>query len=78
MASLVSAFTEALRQRGVEPDTASLAAETGIAVFRVAFERWVAGPEDADLAEVMRATLADLSDSPPDVLGGWSCPAPGG
>ncbi|TCM50504.1 TetR family transcriptional regulator [Kribbella sp. VKM Ac-2568] len=62
MASLVTAFTEALRQRGVEPDTASLAAETGIAVFRVAFERWVTGPEDADLADVMRGTLADLSE----------------
>jgi len=61
MASLASAFTEALRQRGVEPAIASLAAETGVAVFRVAFERWVAGPDDADLADVMRGTLADLS-----------------
>jgi AcrR family transcriptional regulator len=61
MASLVAAFTEALRQRGVESGTASLAAETGVAVFRVAFERWIAGPEDADLADVMRGTLADLS-----------------
>ncbi|HEY0471089.1 MAG TPA: TetR family transcriptional regulator, partial [Kribbella sp.] len=61
MASLVAAFTEGLRERGVEPGTASLAAETGVAVFRVAFERWIAGPEDADLADVMRVTLADLS-----------------
>jgi AcrR family transcriptional regulator len=61
MASLVAAFTEALRQRGVEPGTASLAAETGIAVFRVGFARWAAGPDDADWVEVMRATLADLS-----------------
>ena len=61
MASLVAAFTEALRQRGVEPGIASLAAEAGVAVFRVAFERWVAGPDDADLADLMRGTLADLS-----------------
>ena len=61
MASLVAAFTEALRKRGVEPAIASLAAETGVAVFRVAFERWIAGPDDADLADVMRGTLADLS-----------------
>ncbi|HET6298193.1 MAG TPA: hypothetical protein VFG33_32750 [Kribbella sp.] len=61
MASLVAAFTEALRQRGVEPDVASLAAETGITVFRVAFERWVAAPDDADLAKIMRTTLDDLT-----------------
>ena len=61
MASLVAAFTDALRQRGVEPDVASLAAETGIAVFRVAFERWVAAPDDADLAKIMRTTLDDLT-----------------
>jgi AcrR family transcriptional regulator len=61
MASLAAAFTEALRQRGVAQDTASLAAETGVAVFRVAFERWVAAPADVDLADVMRTTLADLS-----------------
>lgn len=61
MASLAAAFAEALRQRGVAPDTASLAAETGVAVFRVAFERWIAGPDDADLAAVMRGTLTDLA-----------------
>jgi AcrR family transcriptional regulator len=61
MASLAAAFTEALRQRGVAPAIASLAAETGVAVFRVAFERWIAGPDNADLADVMRGTLADLA-----------------
>jgi AcrR family transcriptional regulator len=61
MASLAAAFTEALRQRGVEPDIAPLAAETGVAVFRVAFERWIAGPDDAELADVMRETLTDLA-----------------
>jgi AcrR family transcriptional regulator len=61
MASLATAFAGALQQRGVAPAVASLAAETGVAVFRVAFERWVAGPDDAELAEVMRATLADLA-----------------
>jgi AcrR family transcriptional regulator len=61
MASLVAAFTEALRERGVEVGVASLAAETGVAVFRVAFERWVAEPGDAELADIMRGTLADLT-----------------
>ena len=43
------------------PDVAALAAETGIAVFRVAFERWVAGPPDVPLADVIRSTLATLA-----------------
>ncbi|MDT4978589.1 MAG: hypothetical protein QOG07_468 [Pseudonocardiales bacterium] len=61
MASLATAFADALQQRGVGPAVASLAAETGVAVFRVAFERWVTEPGDAELADVMRATLADLA-----------------
>jgi hypothetical protein len=40
---------------------ASLAAEAGVAVFRVGFERWVAEPGDPDLADIMRATLDDLA-----------------
>src|SRR5438445_9916305 len=60
LASLATAFTEALQQRGLAPTVASLAAETGVAVFRVAFERWVADPDDPDLADVMQSTLADL------------------
>jgi AcrR family transcriptional regulator len=61
MASLVAAFSAALRERGVSPARASLAAETGITVFRVAFERWVDGPEE-DPVEVIRETLAELTD----------------
>ncbi len=65
MASLAAAFAEALRKRGVAPAVASLAAETGVAVFRVAFERWIAEPDGAPLEEVMRATLADLAGLTP-------------
>jgi AcrR family transcriptional regulator len=61
LSSLAAAFTEALRRRGVAPGVASLAAEAGVAVFRVGFERWVAEPGDPDLAGIMRATLADLA-----------------
>ena len=39
---------------------ASLAAEAGVAVFRVAFERWVTQAEDRPLADVMRESLAEL------------------
>ncbi len=61
MASLAAAFTEALRARGVAPAVASLAAEAGVAVFRVSFERWVTEPGEAELDDVMRGTLADLA-----------------
>jgi AcrR family transcriptional regulator len=46
LASLGTALAEALRRRGVPDPAASLAAETGIAVFKVAFEQWVSS-EDA-------------------------------
>ena len=39
---------------------ASLAAETGVAVFRVAFEQWVAGPGDRSLAETVRDSFEQL------------------
>ena len=40
---------------------AGLAAETGIAVLRVAFARWRDETVERPLAEVMRASLADLT-----------------
>lgn len=61
LSSLATAFTEALRKRDVEPAVASLAAETGVAVFRVSFERWVTEKGKPDLADVMRKTLHDLA-----------------
>jgi AcrR family transcriptional regulator len=51
LASLASALAEALRRRGVDEPAASLTAEAGIAVFKVAFERWV---EDTDRQELPR------------------------
>lgn len=61
MASLVAAFSAALQERGVAPARALLAAETGITVFRVAFERWVEGDEE-DPVTVIRETLAELTE----------------
>jgi AcrR family transcriptional regulator len=59
-ASLASAIAEALRGRGVEEPAASLAAEAGLGVFRVAFERWINDTDQRDLSEVIRESLADL------------------
>jgi AcrR family transcriptional regulator len=54
MASLASALADGLRRRGVAEPEASLSAELGIAVLRVAFGRWVTGPRRRPLAVHMR------------------------
>ena len=60
MASLAVELADALRRRGVADANASLAAEAGIAVFRVAFERWVDEPDGQTLWAVMRESLEQL------------------
>jgi AcrR family transcriptional regulator len=60
LAALAAAIAGALRARGVSEPTASLAAEAGIAVFRVAFERWTADDCQPDLAELIQESLGKL------------------
>jgi AcrR family transcriptional regulator len=60
LASLASALAEALRRRGVNEPAASLTAEAGIAVFKVAFERWVDEPGDQHLPALIRQSLDEL------------------
>jgi AcrR family transcriptional regulator len=60
LAKLASALADALRGRGVTDPAASLAAEAGIAVFRVAFERWVAQASARDLSRLMQDSLEEL------------------
>ncbi len=60
LASLASALAATLRQRGVRDPAASLAAEAGIAVFKIAFERWASDTNQADLPQVIRESLDEL------------------
>jgi AcrR family transcriptional regulator len=60
MAALAVALADGLRRRGVAEPDASLAAEAGIAVFRVAFARWLSEPKERKLAQVMRDSLGQL------------------
>jgi AcrR family transcriptional regulator len=60
LASLASALADALRRRGVEDPAASLTAEAGIAVFKVAFERYVDEGNQLDLPALIRASLEEL------------------
>lgn len=60
LASLAAALAQALRRRGVAHFVATLSAETGIAVFRVAFERWINDPKPQDLSRVIAESLNEL------------------
>jgi AcrR family transcriptional regulator len=60
MASLAAAMAEALRRRGVKDPAATLSAEAGIAVFRVAFERWIRDTRPRDFRRHIRESLGEL------------------
>jgi AcrR family transcriptional regulator len=60
LASFAVAMAGALRLRGVADPAASLAAEAGIAVFRVAFEGWANESDHRDLPQRIRESLEEL------------------
>ena len=60
LAAMASAVAGALRDRGIPEPAASLAAETGVAVFKVAFARWISEPGEPDLPGIFRESLAEL------------------
>ena len=60
MASLAAAAAQALRNRGINESAANLAAEMGVAVFRVAFERWLTETNERTLPQVFRETFEEL------------------
>lgn len=60
LARLSAAVAAALRERGVAEPTAGLAAEAGMAVLRVAFERWAADPHGEDLRALLKESLSEL------------------
>jgi AcrR family transcriptional regulator len=60
LATLSAALAEGLRSRGIHEPDASLAGEAGIAVFRVAFGRWVGESEQRSFSEIVGESLARL------------------
>ena len=60
LAKLSAALADGLRGRGVGEPDASLAAEAGIAVFRVAFTLWVGESERRGYGEIVNESLARL------------------
>lgn len=61
MASMASALAGALREHGVSDPGAALAAEAGVAIFKVAFGRWITGPGSRPLADIIRETAGVLN-----------------
>ena len=60
MAALADRVAAALRARGEIEPIAGLAAESGVAVFKIAFARWLEASNRQSLAEVISASFADL------------------
>jgi AcrR family transcriptional regulator len=71
-AEFAATIAGALRDRGIREPTASLAAETGVAAYKVAFVRWISAPGQRDLPEFVRESVAEL----PAVLAGQLEDAP--
>ena len=74
LAAFAAAVAGALRDRGVPEPAASLAAETGIGVFKVAFARWISEPGQPDLPGIIRESMAELAGVLTDRLA--SSPSP--
>jgi AcrR family transcriptional regulator len=62
LADYAAAVGQALHQRGVGEPQASLAAETGMTVLRVALQRWSSSDDSRDLADVMQDSMAELRE----------------
>ena len=64
LASLATVIAEGLKRRGVGEPAATLTAETGVAVFKVAFDRWISATADpainTGLADVIGDSLNEL------------------
>ena len=58
--ALAVAFANGLQRRGTEEATAFLAAQTGLAVFRTAYRRWIDADTETEIAHIIDAVLADL------------------
>jgi AcrR family transcriptional regulator len=60
LATLSAALAGVLRRRGVADPAAELAAEAGIAVFKLAFQRWVDPDNQQAFGALVRESLAEL------------------
>lgn len=60
LASLSAALADTLRLRGVSEPAASLTAEAGIAVFKIAFALWIDEANQREFGQLIRESLEEL------------------
>lgn len=60
LSTLATAIAAVLRKRGLAAPAAALVAETGIAIFKNAFERWADDAREQDFAVHVRAAVGAL------------------
>jgi len=60
LASLATTLADALRARGVDELAATLAAQTGVTVFGIAFTQWIREGEQRSLAQLAAEVLGEL------------------
>ena len=61
--ALTTAFAQALHERGVADGTAGLAAHSGVAIFRTAYERWLQQNDNTTMSQTVDEALAELRDA---------------
>jgi AcrR family transcriptional regulator len=60
LASLAAVMAEALGRRSIRQPAAKLTAETAVAVFKVAFDRWISADGNNNLTHVIGDSLDEL------------------
>lgn len=60
LSAIATAIADALRSRGVGDPAAVLAAEAGMAVFKVAFDRWIHSGRPDELPDFVKEALDEL------------------
>lgn len=60
LASLSAAFADALRRRGISEPAATLSADAAVAVFKVAFEQWIAEGNERTYGELITESLTEF------------------
>jgi AcrR family transcriptional regulator len=77
MAALATATAGALRARGVAEPAATLAAESGVTVFGVAFLQWIADAEERSLTDIEDEVLGELTAMSAGMAPVGASPLPG-
>ncbi|WP_370964604.1 TetR/AcrR family transcriptional regulator [Amycolatopsis sp. cg9] len=59
---MAEGFRQALRERGVDPDVAELAASAGSQIFRTAYRKWLESTDNTDLTTITDTVTSLLTD----------------